>query len=301
MYCGDCGKHNLKNSKFCKYCGASFNDFSKDSESDKADLDDNKTSSISTKKSFNIKNIITIFIVIAIIGSVIYGNLDKQAVDTNNGGVTSLDSGDSKTGIEQFKQAASEAKANDTKISTLKNLGYAYTTDGQNDLALNSFKEALALTTADTFDYYLISAEVAVLEGKPSDAQFNYDKAYQLNPEDFQVNNGLNLFYLDFDNIAPEYKDYKKALPYAQKAYEVSKLEIAKRNLAIAYYYNENYDQVISLLSSSDLSKFPYGLYILGLSYMVKKDDVNAKINLRKASEGGIELPQEINNYLNSN
>jgi tetratricopeptide (TPR) repeat protein len=301
MYCGDCGKHNLKDSKFCKHCGASFNDFSKDSESDNTNLDDQKTTSISTKKPFNVKIIITILIVLGIIGSVIYGNLDKQAIDTNNGGVTSLDSGNSKTGIEQFKQAASEAKTNDTKISTLKNLGYAYATDNQNNLALNAFKEALVLTTTDTFDYYLISAEVAILEGKPNDAQFNYDKAYQLDPEDFQVNNGLNLFYLDLGDIAPEYKDYKKALPYAQKAYEVSKLEIAKHNLAIAYYFNENYDQVISLLSPSDLSKFPYGSYILGLSYMVKKDDINAKINLRKASDGGIELPQEVKNYLNSN
>lgn len=303
MYCSDCGKHNPKYSKFCKYCGMKFSSYVKDAEIDKEETYDKQISSLPTemKKSNNIGKIIGAIAIIAFVGFAIYGSLDNQAIKTSNEGMTSFDSGNHKTAIEQFKQAANDAKTDDTKIATLKNLGYVYATDGQNDLALNTFKEALALTSTDTFDYFLISAEVAVLEGNPSAAQFNYDKAYQLNPEDFQVNNGLALFYLDLEDAFPEYKNYKKSLPYAQKSYEVSKLGIAKTNLAIAYYFNENYDQVISLLSTSDLSNFPYGSYLLGLSYLVKEDDINAKIHLRKAYESGIEVSQEVKNYLNTN
>ena len=47
------------------------------------------------------------------------------------------------------------------------------------------------------------------------------------------------------------------------------KSEIAKQNLAIAYYFNEDFDQTISLLSTSNLTQHPYASYWLGLAYLI--------------------------------
>jgi tetratricopeptide (TPR) repeat protein len=103
--------------------------------------------------------------------------------------------------------------------------------------------------------------------------------------------------------MAPQYENYPKALFYAKKAYEydTEKSEIAKQNLAIAYYFNENFDQTITLLSTSNLTQHPYAAYWLGLAYLRKEDHLNAQLYLQKAINGGAEVPQEIIDYLNSN
>ena len=71
--------------------------------------------------------------------------------------------------------------------------------------------------------------------------------------------------------------------------------------MAIANYFNNNFDETISLLSSSDLSKNPYAAYWLGLAYVKKEDMDNAKIYLKKAMDGGAEVPQEVKDFVNSN
>lgn len=303
MYCNKCGKPNPESGKFCKHCGVKFNNVVKDNGIGKEDSSEQiSVNPKATKKSFNVGGIIKIFVVLVIIGFVIYGSQDSGSVTTNNNAITSFDSGDSKTAIDQFQQATKDATGNDTKISTLTNLAYVYASEDQNDLALSTFKEALALTSEGTFDYYLISGEVALLEGKPNGALLSYNKAYQINPDDFQINNALALFYLDLEKLAPQYTDYKKALTYAQKAYDLNKsLSLAKHNLAIAYYFNENYTQTISLLSSSNFIQHLYTAYWLGLAYFNIEDHANAKIYFQKAIDGGFKVPQEIYDYLNSN
>lgn len=299
MFCKSCGIKSENNQKFCTSCGAPFSGAGEEKkEKPRAET---PLASSSHESPWSVGRIITVLIILAIVGFGIYGSLDKDSISKNNEGLTSFDSGDSQTAINQFQQASKDAITNDTKINTLKNLGYVYATEGQNDLALSTFNEAFALASEGTFDYYLISGEIALLEGKPNAAQLSYNKAYQISPNEFQINNALAMFYLDLEEIAPQYKDYKKALAYAQRAYDLSKLEIAKQNLAIAYYFNENYNQTISLLSSSDLNQHPYAAYWLGLAYVNKEDHATAKIYLQKAVNGGAEVPQEIYDYLNSN
>jgi len=64
---------------------------------------------------------------------------------------------------------------------------------------------------------------------------------------------------------------------------------------------SENYSQTISLLRSLDLSEQPTYAYYLGLAYAETDDKVNAKIYLRQAIAGGLEVPQEVKDYINSN
>ncbi|MCK5044464.1 tetratricopeptide repeat protein [Candidatus Parcubacteria bacterium] len=304
MFCKNCGQKLEGNQNFCTKCGTSF---SKDA-GEKIKVVSGKESVFtsspppSPKNSWSAGGIITILVILAVIGFGIYGNLDEGSITKNNEALTSFDSGDSQAAINQFQQAAQDATTNETKINVIKNLGYVHATEGQYEEALTSFGEALGLVKQDSFDHYLISGEIALLQFKPNAALLSFNKAYELSPTDFQINNSLALFYLDIEEIAPQYTDYPKALSYAKKArkYDVEKSEISKQNLAIAHFFNENFDQTISLLSTTNLSQHPYAAYWLGWAYVARGDETNAKSYFQKAVDAGIEMEQEAYDYLYS-
>lgn len=299
MFCENCGKESVVGKKFCTNCGhhllAATNN-----------IDDSKNSAPSIplpseSSPVNVSRIVQILVVLAIIGWGAYSSQNDKAVQTNNDALSAFDSGNTQLAINQFQEAGQSATDNQTKIEALKNLGYAYSTDGKASDALASFREALSLTKVGTTDYYLISGEIAVLEGKPNAAYVSLMKAYEINPDDMQTNNALGLFHLDLEDTHPDFVDYKKALSYLQRVSGLSTLETAKQNLGIAYYFNDNYDQAISTLSSISLDKESYTAFWLGLTYASKDDVANAKYYLQKAVNSGIELPQEVYDYLTLN
>ncbi|MBU2524768.1 tetratricopeptide repeat protein [Patescibacteria group bacterium] len=295
MFCKNCGKKSDSDQKFCTNCGALF---SKSAESNESIFSE---SSPPKPKGSPTGKIVGIIVILIIVGFGIYGSLDEDSITQNNEGLTSFESGDSQTAINQLQQASKDAVTSDTKLNTLKNLGYVHSSEGQSEQALQSFREALTYASKGSFDYFLVSGEIALLEGKPNAAQISYNKAYELRPSDFQINNALNLFYLDLSEVAPYYSDYGKALQYAQKAYDVSDdlvKNTARQNLGIAHFFNENYDQAISYFSYTDLNKEPYIAYWLGWAYVAKGDGANAKLYFQKALNAGIELEPEAYEYL---
>lgn len=300
MYCHKCGKQNAEDNKFCKHCGAHLDEHDKEDKQEKMEKHTSHTSEKEQKKSSGWGKIITVVIILAFVGFGAYGSVDKEPIATNNEALTDYDTGDSKNAIEKFRQAANDATTDEVKIAALKNLGYAYSSEGQLTQSLNAFNEALPLATQDTFDYYLISGEIALLERDANKALTNYNNAYKLNPEDYQINNALALFHIDLDGVAPRYVDYNKALLYAKKANELSPSETSKQNLAIAYYFNDDYTETISILSTSNFTQHPYAAYWIGLAYVASGDDANAKIYLQTAIDNGAEVTQEIYDYLNS-
>lgn len=303
MFCKNCGKEIDGRKKFCTNCGATI-----------STAQDTNTTTPSPvrppmpKEPWTTGRIIKVVIAVIFVGGLIFlkfglsaiNSIDNKAVDKNNDALSAYDSGNNEQAISQFQQASQDAISNDTKVTTLINLAYVYSTEGKDDLALSTFKEALALTSADSLQYYLISGEIAELENKPNAALLAYNKAYAKNPEDYQVNNTLALFHLDLYDAHSQYTDYKKALSYAQKANQLSSSNVSKKNLALAYYFTENFSQTISLLRSIDISDQPIYAYYLGLAYVGIDDTVNAKIYLRQAIAGGMEVPQNVKDYINS-
>lgn len=299
MYCKKCGKELKADSKFCSSCGQA-------SMGDKPVIEH----TVKKESSWTMGRVIKIILITVAIGVGLFLKfglgaityLDNDAVEKNNKGISSLESGDGNQAISELKNASENALTNETKLNTLKNLAYAYSSEGKNDLASKTFNEALALTDSNSFDYYLISGEIASLERKPDVAVSNYNKAYQMKPNDFQINNALNLFYLDLEETAPSYANYPKALTHAQNAYNnVGELDgkiTAKENLAIAYFFNEKYNEALPLFLSMDLNKNSYINYWLGLTYIAKEDENNARFYLRKAKDAGVELEPELYNYL---
>lgn len=306
MFCKNCGTKSDSTKKFCTNCGTAF-----------STTHDNQTNTQTPpkrapmpKEAWTKGRVIKTVLTVVFVGGLILlkfgwsaiNSIDSTAVDKNNSAQESYQSGgNADQAIDQLKQASQDAVTNSTKLTTKTNLAYVYSSEGKDDLALSTFKEALALASDGSFDYYLISGEIALLEGKPNAALIAYNKAYEKGPSEFQINNALNLFYLDIASERPQYENYPKALTYALKAHEIQPSEITKQNLAIAYYFNENYKQTISLLSSSNLTSAPYLAYWLGLAYAGDQQPVNAKRYLQMAINGGVDVPQEVIDYIKNN
>lgn len=299
MHCTSCGKAAKKeNQKFCTDCGTALSGLTK-----KTGLESSTSKSAegSSKSAWSLRQIISSIAILAFIGFGIISVFDEGAIDENDQGISSFNSGDSEQAISHFEQASDKATGNNTKVQSLINLGYVYASELQADKAVAVFKDALDSAEEESFEYYLLKGEIALLSGQADKALRNYHQAYSLSPDEFQINNALALFYLDIEGIAPEYVDYPRALEYAEKANEFvdpSVRNIARENLAIAHLFNENYYQTISLISESDTLREPYLAYYLGLAYLGLDDEKRARVYLQEADEAGLEMEPEIYQFL---
>lgn len=293
MFCKNCGTKLDGTKKFCTNCGTP----SPVQPTEKRQ---------GTKEPWTTRRIIKYIFVGGIIALLLGAKLilgiinvaDSNAVETNNSALTAYDSGNPEDAILQFRQAADNAVTDANRANSLINLAYVYSSESRNSEALATFKEALPYTDNDSYSFHLATGEIALLEGNPSAALASYEKAYSLKSNEYQTNNALTLFYLDINGEHPNYEDYPKALTYALKADELSDLETTKQNLALAYYFNEEYETAISILNNLSVDKDSYTAYWIGLSYLNLGDESNAKFYLRKAIANGVEVPQEINDYV---
>lgn len=300
MFCKDCGKEINGIKKFCTDCGATI--------STAPDANTTTTSPVHPpmpKEPWTRKKIINTIVTVIIVGGfIVYKivvSIDSSAVDTNNSALINYNSGDTDQAITGFKDASENAVTNTNKVNSLKNLAFAYTSESKNDLALSTFQEALVLTPENSFDYYLISGEIAYLQGKSNSALLSFNKAYEMEPNNMQINNSLNVFYLDMESTHPDLENFPKALTHALKAYETEKSSTTEENLGLAYYFNDQFDTAISYFLKSDLNKKPHMALWLGFAYFQKEQPEKAKYYFNMAINAGVEVPQEVTSYINSN
>jgi tetratricopeptide (TPR) repeat protein len=224
----------------------------------------------------------------------INGITSDRANKKNNDALKVYETGNAEEAINKMKEAVTSAVSMNDKRNALMNLAYIYASETQDDLALSAFKEALTKSYADSFDRDLITGEIALLENKPEEAESAFNKAYKKDPNSFQINNALALFYLNLDEKADKFVDYEKALQFAKKTDELSKLKATKQNLGIAYFFNKKFPEAIAVLSKIDTNSDPYAAYWLGLSYLGNEEGEQAKSYLQKAIDGGVSVPDEI-------
>lgn len=293
MFCTACGNQILSEQRFCTKCGSPTHQIITGVETGA-----NRIRHLLSRPRFKSTLARGIIIGVIVVAVGLYISQDNDSVEKNNAAISDFNSGDSDSAILQFHQASQNAVSDETRIGTLKNLGYVYTTEGEYEQALNAFRQALEFTDVESFDYFLISGEIALLEGKPNSAFLSFTRAYNLDPEDFQVNNSLALFHLDLEEVALEYEDYEKALAYAKKAYALNSSEIARQNLGIAHFFNGNFTITIELLSQSNSLQHPYVNLWIGLAYAALDDVPNARFYLQQAVQANVGVPQEVYDYL---
>ena len=164
MFCKNCGKETDGIKKFCTNCGATTSTTQGANTTTPPPVRPPMP-----KEPWTTGRIIKAVVAVIFVGGLIFlkfglsaiNSIDNKAVDKNNDALSAYDLGNNEQAISQFQQASQDAISNDTKVTTLINLAYVYSTEGKDDLALSTFKEALALTGADSLQYYLISAEIS--------------------------------------------------------------------------------------------------------------------------------------------
>ena len=289
MFCNTCNKIFGEGAKFCTGCGTSV---------ENAHGSRSSSATQSAKSGGIGKTIIGVAIGLFILFGVVYSIQDNQAIESNNNGLEAFDSGNTAESISQFESARDQAATDETKIETLKNLAYAYLSDGKKNQAIATFQEALALAPSGSSNFYLISGEIADAQNNPTLAESSYLSAYKVEPDSAQINNSLALFYADIEDLHSQFVDYPKALAYAKKANSYDVSEIFRANLAIIYYLNEDYDNVIAILKTQDFTTKPHLALWLGYAYFHKDNEPSAKYYFRIAVNGGASVPQEVTDYL---
>lgn len=299
MFCINCGQKGNESNKFCINCGEPY-EHTPDSITQP--LEPNVASEPrSLFQRINTSNLIKVLIGIAIVGFIVYFNIDDQAVENNNQALNSFNAGNSDGAISQLESASQEALTDETKVDTLKNLAYVYATEGQKDKALVKFKEALPFTKIDSFDYFLVLGEVAYLEGKPLLAKQHFEKAFSMNSSDFQINNSLALFYMDVEELYPQYADVVEGLKYARVAHNANNSAVTLGNLGAALVLNEKYTEAITYLKQINLQQHSYINLWLGLAYAGEENKEQAKFYFQQYVNTGAEVPPEITEYLMTN
>lgn len=246
--------------------------------------------------------ILTILVIALLWGFGYYSSLDDTIINKSNELIESIEGGEDVTG-GKFEKLAEDSYAGENKVELYKNAGYRYmySLDGDDYKAKESFKKALALVDEGTFDYYLISAEIAMTENKARTALFNYEKAYEISPSDFQVNNGLGIFYFGMTSVLEQFTDYQKALKYFKVAYEQNPSNTIKENMAIAYFYLEDYDEALKFfLEIKETSKSFYLDYWVGACYLAKENLDLGQQYLKSAYDNGVEMEQVFIDFINT-
>tara|TARA_B100000508_G_scaffold120886_1_gene102231 strand:+ start:403 stop:1320 length:918 start_codon:yes stop_codon:yes gene_type:complete len=303
MFCTNCGNKIESGQNFCTSCGSPASSAKKEIQRDvqrQANQTTEKQWTTGRIIKYAVVTVIVVGLLIIKLGISAYNSVEGEAIDTNNRGIAAMDSGNTDEAVRNFSDAAESATTNSNKLNSLKNLGYTYASNGDVAEAIQAFSEALKLTDSGSFEFYLVNGEIQYLQGNPQAALNNYNRAYDIKPNNFQINNALNLFYLDLEDIYPEYYDASSALVYAKKAYETSEYDvkgIAAQNLALAYYFSEDYNSAITYLEKSNQND-PYTHYWLGLAYISLGDEATGRTYLQNSVDMGAEVPPEITEYL---
>ena len=297
MHCLHCGKQADGLNRFCTNCGKPF------------PLEEMASSQASVRpkidKNYNRNRILIVIAVIAFMAWAGYSeSKNNAAIQKANNALDTYNSNDSVSStqqvIQELKSAYDNATDDSTKLGTLKSLALAY--DKNNDTAdeLSALQEGLRYASIGSLDYYYLSGNIAELKNNPKEALSNFNQAYSIKSDDYQINNELGLFYLDLQSQWKDYDDNAKALQYEKAAYALNATNVSTENLALAYYFNNDYQQSIDLLLPLDLNAYPSMALYLGLDYLGEKDQKNARLYFQKAVDLGVDVPQDVTNYLNS-
>lgn len=279
MICKNCQKETKTRRGFCTGCGKSLKDAV------------GKTYQYSWKSIFY-TFLRYCFVVIFIIGFIVAA-IEDRAVNKNNQALEDLNKGDFNASIEQLKTAVETAPTDELKGQILTNLGYAYYNADRFEEATETFKEAIRYVSQESFEYLLLSGEVAELENMPAIALAHYLRAYEKKPTSFQVNTSLGLIYLDLEDKNPALFDPEKALNHLQRAYDSRDdfmTNIASHNLGNAHLVNGNYQEAIDVLSDPSVTLTPIGNGIIGYCYYWLYEPEKSKPHFEKYIDAGFEI-----------
>jgi tetratricopeptide (TPR) repeat protein len=291
--CMQCGKKTDDHQPVCPNCGNPFSE--KKVQNIKESGDKTKETDVINKPLKKKQNIVRILFFIIFIGWGIYQGIQGEITEkANDAAVDAHDAGNSQVAIQQLEEHIDGVMSPEKKAIMLTNLAYAYGAEGRIADAIKTFKEAYTMVEEDSADAYLMLGKIALLELKYNEAFELYRQGYEVYPNDQRLNTALVLMYLDLDEQAPEYVDYKQALVHAKAARAADEWDTrtTRVNLSMAYFFNEEYDNVIQLFEDVSIDDDNDALFILALSHANLDHAEEAEKYIQLYVDNGGEIPE---------
>jgi tetratricopeptide (TPR) repeat protein len=234
--------------------------------------------------------ILSILLLILAIGGYFgyrFWNASKVA-DLADSGLMYIQQGDYEKAETVLNQALEKVNSKDkiSKSRIYKNLAMLYENTDRIEKTVENYMKAKSLFNENEPDYYVFSGQINLLERDLNMAVENFNKALDIDPDNFDAHNTLGLLYLGQLILGVE-PDYKLALIHNKRAFELQRGTTTMQNLALNYYLMGDYDDALPLFVELDslIKDDATTKFFIGLIYFKQKDYIIAKIFLSKAIE----------------
>lgn len=206
-----------------------------------------------------------------------------------------MDTGELDNAEKILKKVIENIGTNDTEILVEEyiNLATLYIKNKKNELAKDYYNKAINLLNEGDSLYHSVFANILLLEGDDIGAINSFKKALEIDSNNYQAVSFMGAHTLLKENASEE--DYKNALKYNKKAYELQKNISTSENLAINYYYLSEYKKAFDLFEYI-LTLQPNhstAQYFIGFIYYINGNYKDANIYLNQAIQLDPELMSE--------
>lgn len=233
------------------------------------------------------------FMVIALNGRLENNNTDKfnSLVDKYS---------ESKNEVEtneityQMQETINEANSNENKADMAFTMGHVFLVEEDNEKAKKWFKESLKYSRPNTILSYLAKGQVNFIDGEYEESLDNYNKAYDIDNDDYYANFHLGYFYSYYNDTSANL-----AIPYFEKAYLIEPdSDIALIELSLAYIGAGEFENALeSILELRNRGIDEDG--VLEMLYYVIEDFDSLKEELEDGYQDGEYTEEEYDELLN--
>jgi tetratricopeptide (TPR) repeat protein len=223
-------------------------------------------------------------------------SLYYKGLNYNEKGVEQCFKGDYDGALKSFKLALNQMTKDDREdiIQISTNIALVFENMGEIDSAVEYYNNALSYYNADDPDYFALLGCINILNGDIQGSIDNFEKALEIDGDNFDAHNNLGLIYMG--DIEDEYENYERALIHNEKTHNLRADIATRKNLAQNYYFLERYEESLELFLEI-LREYPddaLALYFVGYIHYINDDLSEAKKYLKKA----VKLEPEYKNPL---
>ncbi|UCD55949.1 MAG: tetratricopeptide repeat protein [Candidatus Hydrogenedentota bacterium] len=163
------------------------------------------------------------------------------------------------------------------------NLALMHRFAGDTDKAIENYEKSRSFCEPDSAGYHSTTGRINILRGDIGAAIGDFERALEIDPDDFDAHNSLGLIFLgEFDE---DRTDYKRALIHNERTYAFDGDTTAAQNLAINYFALGRYSEAQPLFESVDeaFAQNAIAKYYLGLVHYYGGNVAEAKAYLQAA------------------
>jgi len=200
--------------------------------------------------------------------------LNKSSEAFYNKGIIHYENGEYELAISLFKQAVEK---NSSNPQFYYNLSLAYVKTEEYDLAIDNFKTTISLNPKDA-DALQNLGIAYYKKSQFEEAIQSYKKAVEIKPADYEIYDNMGISYFSMNMYKDSIECFKKALDLDKNNPSLAS------NLAYAYYTDEQYDlakeNFLYVISLDDTDEEAY--FNLGNVYLKLKDLTLAEENYKQ-------------------